>query len=217
MPLNTRHIACMRLTVAAAIALLPWIALADLPKRDWVVELRQVYEGKEMQDGLEESGGYAVSTAPSGAVFAPQQVRVRNGDKASLRLSQSMPMQWQQSASTQSASVSAGGANASNSASGVTQGLTWMEAGQNIVVTPRWLGGKQPVQLQLELQSDAVDERTSADLPTSTRQQLSTTVSAPLHLWVTIATSGGAARAGTYSSAGGADARRLLQIRVSPP
>ncbi|MES2581442.1 MAG: hypothetical protein V4627_01895 [Pseudomonadota bacterium] len=183
---------------------------------DLTVELRQVKEGEEDQDNPQtSSGAYTVGTASRAVDFAPQQVRVRNGEKASLQMHQSMPMQWVQKIESQSATLSAGGTSASNSSGGVTQAVTWMESGQSLTVTPHWPGGKLPVKIEIEVQSSAVDERTSSELPATQRQRYTSTVSAPLNRWVTIASSGKPARAGSYSSAGSSDGRRLTQIRVS--
>ncbi|QTN29536.1 hypothetical protein HZ993_06880 [Rhodoferax sp. AJA081-3] len=183
---------------------------------DLTVELRQVKEGEEDQDNPEASGGaYTVGTANRAVDFAPQQVRVRNGEKASLQINQSMPMQWVQKIESQSATLSAAGTSASSNSGGVTQAVTWMESGQSLTVKPQWPGGKLPVKIEIEVQSSAVDERTSADLPATQRQRYTSTVSAPLNRWVTIASSGKPARAGSYSSAGSSDGRRLMQIRVS--
>lgn len=193
-------------TVAGLVCLAPLAALAELPRRDLTVELRQVQEG-------DESGGYSVGTAPREAGFAPQQVRVRNGEKARLQMTQSMPVLWAQKVEGQTSSLSVGGATASSSGGGVTQAVTWMEAGQSLAVTPRWQGGKQPARVEVEVQTAAVDERTGSELPATGRQQLATTVTAPLRQWVTIATSGSAAQPGVYSSTANAS-RRLLQIRV---
>ena len=195
-------------TVVGLFCLLPLVALAELPRRDLTVELRQVQEGQD------EAGAYSVGTAPREAGFAPQQVRVRNGEKARLQMTQSMPVLWAQKVEGQTASLSVGDATASSSGGGVTQALTWMEAGQSIAVTPRWPGGKQPVRVEVEVQTAAVEERTGSELPTTGRQQLVTTVTAPLRQWVTIATSGSAAQPGVYSSTANASRRRLLQIRV---
>jgi hypothetical protein len=208
---------------AAAIACFSSTAtLAQTPKRetareiarDLTVELRQVKDGE--QDNPNASGdSYTVGTANRGADFPPQQVRVRSGEKASLQINQSMPMQWVQKIESQSATLSAASASASSSAGGVTQAITWMESGQSFTVTPHWTGGKQVVKLEIEVQSSAVDERTSSDLPTTARQRYSTTVSAPLNQWVTIATSGSVSRPGSYSSAGSSDRRKLIQIRAT--
>ncbi len=183
---------------------------------DLTVELRQVKEDQADEDLPQTGGGaYTVGTASRAADFAPQQVRVRNGEKASLQINQSMPMQWVQKIESQSATLSAGGTSASQNAGGVTQAVTWMESGQSLTVSPHWPGGKLPVKIVIEVQSSAVDERTSSDLPATQRQRFTSTVSAPLNRWVTIASSGQSARAGSYSSAGGSEGRRLTQIRVS--
>jgi hypothetical protein len=184
---------------------------------DLKVELRQIREGQEDQDSPQTNGGaYTVGTSGSRPVdFAPQQVRVRNGEKASLQINQSMPMQWVQKIESQSATLSAGGSSASNNSGGVTQAVTWMEAGQSLTVTPHWPGGKRAVRVDIEAQSSAVDERVSSDLPATSRQRYTSTVSVPLNQWVTIASSGKPARAGSYSSNGSSEGRRLTQIRVS--
>jgi hypothetical protein len=211
------------MTVATTLLwLAPLATWAQAPKRestreiarDLTVELRQVKDGE--QDNPNTSGGsYSVGTANRGADFAPQQVRVRNGEKASLQINQSMPMQWVQKIESQSTTLSAGSASASGNAGGVTQAITWMESGQSITATPHWPGGKQAVKLEIEVQSSAVDERTGSELPATTRQRYSTTVSAALNDWVTIATSGSASRPGSYSSTGSSDGRKLVQIRVT--
>ena len=184
---------------------------------DLTVELRQVKEGQEDQDTPQTSGGaYTVGTSGNRPVdFAPQQVRVRNGEKASLHINQSMPMQWVQKIESQSATLSAQGTSASSNSGGATQAVTWMESGQSLTVTPHWPGGKLPVKIEIEVQSSAVDERVSSDLPATSRQRYTGTVSAPLNRWVTIASSGKPAPAGSYSSAGSSEGRRLTQIRVS--
>lgn len=182
--------------------------------RDLTVELRQVKDGEQDQPNA-PAAAYTAGTANRTVDFAPQQVRVRSGEKASLHINQSMPMQWVQKIEAQSATLSAAGTSASSQAGGVTQAVTWMESGQSFTVTPHWPGGKKSVKLEIEVQSSAVDERTSSDLPATARQRYSTTVSAPLNQWVTIATSGRSTGAGSYSSNGTSDARRLVQIRVT--
>lgn len=183
-------------------------AWAELPRRDLLVELRQVEEG---------SAGYVVSTQSQAALLAPQQVQVRNGAKASLRLGQSMPMQWVQSVVAQAATLAASGVSASSQTGGVTQAVTWMQAGQSLAVQPRWPGGKQPVTVEVEVQSARVEARTGPELPNQSHSQLVTTVSAPLGQWVTIASTGGGPQRGVYGSEAAAEARRLLQLRVQLP
>ena len=204
-----------------ALGLTPLALWAAPPSSDLTVELRQIKEGQEDADGtVAGNGSYSVSTAPRAVDFAPQQVRVRNGEKASLHFNQSLPLQWVQKIESQSATLTAPGtagapgASASSQSGGVTQAVTWMEAGQSMTVTPHWGGGKQAAKLDIDVQSSAVDERTSSDLPATTRQHFTSTVSAPLRQWVTIATTGSTAKQGSYSSSGSMDGRRLIQIRV---
>lgn len=215
--LTAAALLCLSLTVAGTEKLKPVIVRGVV--LDLTVELRQIREGQEDQDGpqADSSGGaYTVGTTNRTVNFVPQQVRVRNGEKASVQINQSMPMQWVQKIESQSATLTAAGTSASNTSGGVTQAVTWMEAGQSLTVTPHWTGGKQAVKLDIEVQSSAVDERTSADLPATSRQRYSTTVTAPLRKWVTIATSGIAPKPGSYSSTGSSDGRRLVQVRVLP-
>jgi type II secretory pathway component GspD/PulD (secretin) len=123
-----------------------------------------------------------------------------------------------QSANSQSNSISSGGTSVSSSGGGVSQSVQWFEVGQNLSVTLRWAGGQRDATVDIELQQADMAVRHNADMPTQTRQQLSTTVTAPLGQWVTIAASGAApARAGSYSSKGSTEARRLLQVRVLAP
>ncbi len=189
--------------VLALLAALP--ALAQLPHRDLTVELRQVAEG--------DSSGYSVGTQSSDALMDLQSVKVRNGEKASLSLSKSVPMQWTQSVTAQSTSLAASGATASNTESGVKNAIVWMDASQSIKVQPRWPGGHQPAMVEIEVQSASVKPRTGTELPDQSRSQLTTTVSAPLGKWVNIASSGNSPKAGVYSAT--VNSRRVLQIRVS--
>lgn len=184
-------------------------ALAQLPQRNLIVDVRQVEAGSD--------GGYSVSTKSREALMTAQTVSVRNGEKASFHVSKSMPMQWVQSVSVQSASMAAPGVSASNTGGGVTNGLVWLEAGQSLQVQPHWPGGKQPVRLEIDVQSTSVGHRTGAELPDQSKSQLVTTVNAPLGQWVTVAISGSASQAGVYSSQTAANSQRLLQIRVLAP
>ncbi len=182
-------------------------AASALPKRDLTVELRQVEDT--------DTSGYSASTRPSRPALVPQQVLVRNGEKANLRISQSLPLQWVQSVQSNNSTLTVPGASANSSGGGVSNALVWMDAGQSITVTPRWPGGKQPATVEVEVQTSAVEERVGSDLPAQSRSQWATTVTAPLGYWVVIATTGRAPVAGSYSSAPSQDVRRLLQIRVS--
>ena len=185
-------------------------AQANLPKRDFTVELRQVEEGA--------SQGYTVGTQHSGGNWPAQAIRVRNGEKASLRMGQAMPVQWVQSVSVQTSGVSAGGMNASTMGAGVNQATAWLQAGQAIEVTPRWRGGTEDVALEVEVQTNTIGDQAASSLPRQGQNQVSTTVSAPLGLWVILASSGGTPAAkGSYGSEPGNEVRKTLQVRVSAP
>ena len=203
---HTRRYCITGLGLACLLAL---PAYAQLPQRNLIVDVRQVEAGHD--------GGYSASTTTREALMTAQTVSVRNGEKASFNVSKSMPIQWVQSVSVQSASMSAPGVSASNTGGGVTMGLVWLEAGQSLQVQPHWPGGKQPVRLDIDVQSTRVGHRTGAELPDQSKSQLVTTVNAPLGQWVTVAISGSAPQAGVYSSQTAANSQRLLQIRVLAP
>lgn len=168
------------------------------PERDLLVEVRQIEEG---------ASGYVVSTRPQAPLVPPQQVQVRNGREARIRYAQSIPLQWVQA--VQAAGPMTG--------AGVKQGLVWLQAGQSLVLRPRWPGGQQAATVEVEMQTAAVETRPGADLPTQQRSELATTVRAPLGQWVTIARSGQVAPQGSYSSEAAGQRPRLLQLRVTAP
>jgi hypothetical protein len=182
------------LAVLAASALVR----AAPPERDLLLEVRQIEEG---------SSGYVVSTRPQAPMLPPQQVQVRNGREARIRYAQSIPLQWVQA--VQAAGPMTG--------AGVKQGLVWLQAGQSLVLRPRWPGGQQAATVEVEMQTAAVEARPGAELPTQQRSELATTVRAPLGQWVTIARSGQVAPQGSYSSEAASQRPRLLQLRVTAP
>ena len=192
-----------------------------LPKRDLTVELRQT------EDGREEGGHYTAGSADN-AAWEPQMVQVRNGDRALLRLNDAIPTLW-----TQSVSGPAPGSNPSGSApaaatgtqvnvntpavSSVNNALVWLDAGQSLSVQPKWPGGNKPAVVEIEVQRAAVDPQSGAVLPKQSRHMVSSTITAPLGEWVTLASTGKAPKAGTTSSEAGLQVRRMLQIRVMAP
>lgn len=189
--------------------LLAMPVLAQLPQRNLIVDVRQVEAGND--------GGYSVSTKSRETLMTAQTVNVRNGEKASLNVSKSMPMQWVQSVSVQNTTLSASGMSATNTGGGVTNGLVWLDAGQSLQVQPRWPGGKQPVRIDIEVQSTSVAPRSGTELPDQSKSHLTTTVNAPLGQWVTMAISGSSPQPGVYSSQSAGNSQRLLQIRVLAP
>lgn len=197
------------------------VALAQLPDLNLTVSLREINEAQEDAPNV---AGRSYSTEPSGPNFNAQQVHVRNGEQASLHVEQTMPMLWIQQGQSHSATFSAdyskedastGKVRANSRSGGFTQGLTTMTGGQRFTVTPSWPGAGKPVMVRIDMQSAVVDERISGDLPATTRKQFTSTISAMPNQWVTIASSGSTAPAGSYSSTRSANARRLIQLRVS--
>ncbi|TAH11365.1 MAG: hypothetical protein EAZ11_09480 [Curvibacter sp.] len=185
----------------ASILVMSW-AEAQLPKRDLTVELRQIEEGRE------EGTSFRAGPSDMPPLLTPQKIQVRNGEKGSLRMNLSVPIQW----------VEAAQAGSSHSGAGVKQALQWFDVGQTISVTPRWAGGNRDAAVEVEVQQADMATRSNADMPSQSRSQFSSTVTAPLAQWVTIAATGPApARQGSYSSTGSGEARRLLQIRVMVP
>ncbi|WP_176451900.1 hypothetical protein [Rhodoferax sp. TH121] len=195
----------MRISIAfllLACSLWAPVAKAQLPARDLTVELRQI------EDRADEGSSYRAGPADGGQTLVPQKIQVRNGQKAQLRMNLSVPMQW----------VEAVQAPSANSGASVKQALQWFDVGQTVTVTPRWPGGNRAATVELEVQQANMATRSNADMPSQSRSQISSTVTAPLAQWVTIAATGPApARQGSYSSAGGGEVRRLLQIRVLVP
>jgi hypothetical protein len=184
-------------------------ALAQAPNRNLTIELRQVDEG--------DGSGYSVRTQARDVLLTEQSVRVRNGEKAILKVSKSMPMQWVQSVSAQSAALSASGASASSTSGAVKNALVWLEAGQTLKVQPRWPGGTQSVSVEITVESASIGQRTGTELPDQSKSELATMVSLPMGQWVTIASSGVVTQPGTYSSQVVNANRRLLQVRVLAP
>jgi hypothetical protein len=182
-----------------------------LPGRDLTIELRQIEDGRD-------DGAVRVGTRPEAALLAPQKIQVRNGERGSLRFQQSVPLQWVQSASSQSHSVSQGGTTLSGTGGGLSQSVQWFDVVQSLGVLPRWPGGNKDATLELEIQQADMAVRSNADMPRQTRHHFTTTVTVPLGQWVTVAASDNPPpRQGSYSSESGTDTRRLLQLRVLAP
>lgn len=201
-----------KLTFVVWLGLTAMPALAQLPQRDLRVELRQV----------EENSGTVVSSTQSRPLFESQQIQVRNGSQASVSVGQSMPLQWVQAVlalpAVHTASAPAAPAPTPDQRNGgVVNQLTWLHAGQRLTVLPRWPGGKKDVSIDVEVQSSQVDARTGPELPAQSQRQVSTTISAPLGQWVTLAVTGKSASSGSYGSETTADPLRLLQLRVTAP
>ena len=195
------------LALLATIVAFP--AAAQLPQRDLTVAWRQVEDNG--------NAGYSVSLKSHETILTEHMVQVRNGEKALFSMTQSLPMQWVQSTSTQQASVAASGASANGAGTVTTNALVLMQAGQKFQVRPRWPGANQLAIVEIEIQSAGLNARSGTELPDQSSSQLMTTVSVPLGKWVTVASSGSTPQPGVYASDSSSNGRRLLQIRVMAP
>jgi hypothetical protein len=203
----------------AVVGVVPSHAAVNWLRRDMVVELRQIAadnEGHESDDGADVPGGYSVATVTTDDRMATYRVRVQNGEKAQLRFTQSQPIQWVQTATSQTTNLALGGTSVGQNTGAVSLEHAAVDTGYTLLLTPRWAGGTKPVQAVLDLQTTSVNAGTVGNAASSTRSQLSTTVTVPLRQWVTVATSGSSVANGTYRSAGASGGLQLIQIRISP-
>jgi hypothetical protein len=174
------------------------VAAAAPPARNLCVELRET-------GASAASSGWQVSSADAraGRERAPQRVCVRNGERASLAIDITRPVQvWQAAGVVLPVPVPA------------TQ---WLHAGQRLDVRPRWAGGKAPVAVEIAADASSFDPSVaegSSQPPARAGSEVRTTLDVPLGTWVTIASSGDAdPGAGTVSTSQ-ARAGRVLQLRV---
>lgn len=170
-----------------------------LPMRNLLVEVRQVDEGQSnVQGGGIERGAVVISSdgrvsggAEAGWVASTrqrndsiaQQVRVLNGHRASMRLGQSVPLQWWQ------ASVTPQGVQA-------VPTTVFSEAGKGFTVRPSWPGGRAPVTVEVQTELGRVRDPNltiGGDPDNGVASENFTTLTTlrfPLGEWVTIASSG---------------------------
>ena len=178
-------------------------AAPPLPQRDLLVELR---EADASQAPAGASGWSVRSGDASVARERPaQQLRVRNGASASLRLTVTRPLQvWQL---------------VPGALLPVPMPTTqWIESGQRLTLQPRWPGGREPVSVTLGSDSSRLDSQVapgSAELPQRAEAALVTTVSVPIGQWVTLAATGVDDGDMSVVASGQAATRRVLQLRVS--
>ncbi len=182
---------------------------AQLPKIEFAIEIRQI------EEALDASEGYRAGTAGTAREWPLMSLVVRNGEKGVLRLQQTVPMQWLQSAQSHSSTLAVPGASATSSGGSVRQALHWFDVGQSVTVVPKWPGGKKDVSLELDVEQTDMQTVHNADLPLQVRRQTTTVVTLPFNQWMTIAASGnGPAPMGSYSSEARVQVRRMLQVRV---
>lgn len=200
-------------------AVLP--AAAEGPRQNLWVELRWVDSrlSGAVMDGVRDGAvvvGTAGSVSPRGQVglstqtrddAAAQQVQrllVLNGQQASLRLTESTPVQWVDYGVQFDAAQPASAPGRAWAAP--RQGL--IEQTRGFSVTPQWPGGKQPVRVEFR----ALDGGPA-------QQQVLSTVLMPLDSWTAVARTGQALRPRQRGVTSSRDAEavstRELQLRVS--
>jgi hypothetical protein len=228
-----------RAFAAALLAAAAGVAAAagpPLPQRNLAVEARVVESsalerqtiagGGTVVIGTSGTGGSTLSAGTGGVRVGTdsqrsdsvQRVLVLNGGRATLRLSQWLPLrtaEW----------VWAGNGR------GVGSSTVWVDIGQGLSVRPSWPGGNQPVRAEIAIESTARNDTRGSTLPDASapRLSISTELSMPLGEWVSVGQvfddSSGAA-AGIGAGAGGAGVvsstrslRRELsvQLRVTLP
>ena len=192
-----------------------------LPAADLIVQIRMVSDAELAADVATSNAtssaaqrGLSVSSAVDESASARiQEIRVRNGESASMSWSQTLPIQWLQAAEVR-------GGTGRSAAGGFVNGLIWLRAGQSLSVQPRWTGGRERVRLDLRLETERVGDRQGQDVPPSSLQTSASTLSLPLGQWTTFAATGTAPPPldpTTWSTqalrSGG---RQLMQVRVMP-
>lgn len=235
------------LALAAGMAL-AWSApaWAQLPARNLLVSWRVVssVDAQQSRAGLRQGGlvidsrrgvigqgGVELSTRQlERDQQTHQQILVLNGRKARLDLRQQRPItQWQWVAQ-----LGNGGFGGGNGGPGGQQGAQpqvglvaqtlWVDAGQGLVATPRWPGGKAPVTVELEAESPGQPGRPFTQDAQGTpppRLVVQTALSVPLGEWVPVAQTNRqeeVQRRGMLSTQGtSSDEQAVLEIRVSLP
>jgi hypothetical protein len=179
---------CAGLTAAAAG---PVAAGPPLPQRNLAVEARiidsSVLERQTLGGGSVTVGtGGSTQTAGGVAVRAGtdtqrgdsvQRVLVLNGGRATIRLSQWLPLR-----STEWVWAGAG--------RGAGGGTVWVDIGQGLAVRPSWPGGNQPARAEVAVESAGRNDRRStpgAADASAPRLAVSTELSMPLGEWVSVA------------------------------
>jgi hypothetical protein len=217
----------------------------SLPQRNLVIEWRQIDDSEAAGQPaarlsttvstsgaqVNVSGGVTVSTQHRlGSRDFSQQLRVLNGGRTTVRINQRIPVMWVEAAQIQTnTAVGYGNPTTPRAGATVVQGLTWLDAGRQITLQPRWPGGDQPAVVDIQVDSAAIEHErptlaamnSGAALPVQTRGQTVTTVLAPLGQWVTIARTGAEAHSeqrGVVSTMSAtSQQRQLMQIRVLAP
>lgn len=198
-------------------------AQPTLPAADLIVQIRTISDAELAADAATSDGTHSAArpslsvsnSADESASARTQEIRVRNGESASMSWSQTLPIQWLQAAELRGAAsgIGAGGG-------GFVNGLIWLRAGQSLFVQPRWSGGRQPVRLELRLETERVAEQRDQDVPSSSLRTSASALLLTMGLWTTYSATGAAQPpldAATWSTqALRTRGRQLMQVRVVP-
>ncbi len=196
-------------------------AQPTLPAEDLIVQIRMVSEAELAADvaaiyatnSAPQQGLIVSNSANESASARTEEVRVRNGESASMSWSQTMPIQWLQAAELRGRTTRAGGG-------GLVNGLIWLRAGQSLSVQPRWPGGRHRVLLDLRLEIERIGDRRGQDVPSSSLETSASTLSLSLGQWTTFAATGTAQpplEPATWSTQSlRTRGRQLMQVRVMP-
>ncbi len=211
---------CHHRRVAAFVALL-WplvaaLAAPPLPQRNLVVEMRIVEDAQTVQQGAQVTLGSTARGEVAGAVTlragsrqqgidTTQRVLVLNGSHATLRLSQSLPVD-----NTEVAWTPWGPAGVVRS--------QWVELVNGIDVAPRWPGGNAAATVDIAAQRAATGT-TVRQADVAAQWSVVSTVQVPLGEWVDVAQIGErqASVGRNGFDAATASRQRSLQLRVSLP
>lgn len=209
-------------------------AAPPLPQRNLSVEARVVESSALEREAVGGVGSVVIGTGggsvtlPAGSVGVRagtdtlrgdsiQRVLVLNGGRATVRLSQWLPLrsaEW----------VWAG------NGIGIGGSTVWVDIGQGLTVRPAWPGGSQPVRAEVAVESAGRNDlRGTAPDASTPRLAVSTEVSLPLGEWVSVAqmfddnSSAGTGTGVSGRSAGVVTSTRSLrrelsvQLRVTVP
>jgi hypothetical protein len=234
-PAMLRHAARCFLACAGLIAATAGASAAGppLPQRNLAVEARIVDSAaveRQALSGASVTIGTGGSTQVAGGVSvrvgtdtqrgdSVQRVLVLNGGRATIRLSQWLPLR-----STEWVWAGAG--------RGVGGSTVWVDVGQGLVVRPSWPGGNQPARAEVAVESASrVEGRSTLGAADAgaPRLAVSTELSMPLGEWVSVAqlfddsssAAGGAAigggNGGVVTSTRSLRRELNVQLRVTAP
>lgn len=163
-------------------------------------------------------GGRTLSTTQSADAVEPQPLRVvvMNGKSASVTMTEQQPTEWLDYGVELSPGSRGGSGGHSTSSAKVyaapRSGV--IERSRGFVVTPRWPGGRQRVQVELK----AYHPQEGQD-GAGSQAQVYSTVAVTMGDWITVARSGGNLRPAERGVVSSRDAEpqtsRELQLRVS--